>query len=134
MSSRGAGARGAGSFSQRVYRMVSRVPYGRVSTYGDIAALLGHPRAARGVGQALSRLPAGTDVPWWRVVNRAGELSIPAPDRPLQRVLLVQEGVRFRTGGGADLRRHRWNPDGRLGGRPRLAATPRAETSPEREP
>jgi methylated-DNA-protein-cysteine methyltransferase-like protein len=77
--------------------MVRRVPPGRVVSYGGVAALLGAPRAARGVGRALSTLPGDTDVPWWRVVNRNGEISIKgAPGLPaLQRTLLEAEGVEF---------------------------------------
>ena len=50
-------------------------PRGRIINYGSVAALVGEPRAARGVGYALSHLPPGTDVPWWRVVNRRGAIS-----------------------------------------------------------
>jgi len=97
------------AFSERVYAMVRRIPYGKACSYGDVAALLGHPRAARGVGQALAALPQPSDVPWWRVVNRNGELSIPHAGRAVQRMLLLEEGVAF-VGGRVDLRRHGWQP------------------------
>jgi methylated-DNA-protein-cysteine methyltransferase-like protein len=89
--------------------MVRSIPRGRATSYGAIAAYLGSPRAARGVGWALSALPAGTDVPWWRVVNRNGEISIKgAPGLPaLQRSLLEAEGVVFRKGR-IDLRKFGW--------------------------
>ncbi len=99
------------SFSDRVYRVVRRVPYGRVSTYGDIAALLGTPRGARGVGHALSTLPQGSDVPWWRVLNRSGEISMRGMGAHIQRVTLEQEGVRFTRGGRVELRAFRWMPE-----------------------
>ena len=85
------------SFPDRVFDLVLQVPEGMVVSYGGLAALLGTPRAARGVGRALSTLPHGTDVPWWRVVNRNGEISIKgAPGLPaLQRTLLEEEGVSF---------------------------------------
>jgi methylated-DNA-protein-cysteine methyltransferase related protein len=101
----------AADFTQRVYAMVARVPRGRIVSYGGVAALLGHPRAARGVGRALHALPDGSAVPWWRVVNRNGEISIrgfPHADR-LQRTLLEAEGVRFDGRGRADWRRFGWD-------------------------
>lgn len=97
-------------FAQRVYRLVHRVPTGKVVSYGGIAALLGVPRAARGVGQALSALPEGSDVPWWRVVNRNGEISIPDPRRFVQRSLLEAEGVRPGRGGRIDWKSYGWRP------------------------
>ncbi|MQA90719.1 MAG: methylated-DNA--[protein]-cysteine S-methyltransferase [Gemmatimonas sp.] len=96
------------TFSERVYATVRRIPYGRVVTYGGIAALLGTPRAARGVGSALAALPEGNDVPWWRVVNGRGEISLPHYPGRLQRMLLEQEGVPFRRSGTIDLRRFGW--------------------------
>jgi methylated-DNA-protein-cysteine methyltransferase related protein len=96
-------------FSERVYTMVRRIPYGKVCSYGDVAALLGQPRAARGVGQALATLPQPSDVPWWRVVNRSGQISIRHHGRALQRMLLHQEGVGF-IGSRVDLRRFGWRP------------------------
>ena len=66
-------------------------------SYGGVAAILGVPRAARGVGRALSTLPLDSGVPWWRVVNRNGAISIKgSPGLPvLQRTLLEAEGVEF---------------------------------------
>jgi methylated-DNA-protein-cysteine methyltransferase related protein len=95
-------------FATRTAAVVRRIPYGRVATYGDVAARLGLPRAARGVGRALHALPEGSDVPWWRVVNRNGQISTPHLAGRLQRMLLEQEGISFRGGERVDLRRHRW--------------------------
>ena len=91
--------------------MVSRCPRGKIVSYGGIAALLGHPRAARGVGHALSVLPDGTDVPWWRVVNRNGEISARGAIHAvrLQRALLESEGVKFDRRGRIDWKRFGWN-------------------------
>ena len=97
-------------FSARVLSMVRLIPYGKVTSYGDVAALLGAPRAARGVGHVLSGLPQGTDVPWWRVMNARGEVSIQHVGGRLQRLLLEQEGVRFDRGGRVDLRKFKWRP------------------------
>lgn len=101
-------------FDERVCALVRRVPRGRVISYGGVAALLGHPRAARGVGGALNRLPEDTDVPWWRVVNRNGEISIRGVlhGAAIQRRLLQREGVRFSREGRIDWRRYGWDPEG----------------------
>jgi len=103
------------SFRDEVLAMVRRVPEGKVVSYGAVASLLGAPRAARGVGRALGTLPPDTDVPWWRVVNRNGEISIKgAPGLPaLQRSLLAAEGVRPGPGGRISWTRFGWRgPEG----------------------
>jgi methylated-DNA-protein-cysteine methyltransferase-like protein len=99
-------------FARAVYTVVRKVPRGKVVTYGQVASILGHPRAARAVGTALSRLPRGLVriVPWQRVINAAGRISIRGdfvrPD--LQRHLLENEGVRFTRDGQVDLKAFRW--------------------------
>ena len=100
-------------FTHRVYECVSRVPRGRITSYGAVAAMLGTPRAARGVGWALSALPHGSAVPWWRVVNRNGEISLRNPPHApaLQRTLLEAEGVRFSRKGSIDWKKFGWIPD-----------------------
>lgn len=99
------------SFSERVYATVRRIPSGRCASYGDIAALLGSPRAARGVGWALNALDGDSDVPWWRVVNARGEISIRHPDvsPAVQRALLEDEGVEFDDDGRVDWSLVRWD-------------------------
>lgn len=93
------------NFFQQVYTLVSRIPAGKVATYGQIAILLGHPRAARTVGWALHGLPHGTDVPWQRVINSKGRISnyASALQLNLQKILLEQEGVQFDDDDGLDL-------------------------------
>jgi methylated-DNA-protein-cysteine methyltransferase-like protein len=88
-------------FASEVYRVVKRCPRGKIVSYGGVAAMLGQPRAARAVGRALNTLPEGANVPWWRVVNSRGEVSIRgvAHGDVLQRTLLEREGIKFGPGG-----------------------------------
>ena len=91
-----------------MYAVVRRVPPGRAATYGQIAAVLGRPRAARAVGGAMRRCPAG--VPWHRIVNAEGRISrrARAAGMVTQRLMLEREGITFRRGR-VDLARHRWD-------------------------
>lgn len=81
------------SFPQRVWQIVASIPEGYVTTYGDVALLAGSPRAARQVGGVLKRLPEGSTLPWHRVVNRHGDISLTGPDLQRQRQALLAEGV-----------------------------------------
>lgn len=100
---------------ERIYAVVRRIPEGRVATYGQVAALAGLPRQARQVGYALHALPAGSALPWHRVVNAQGRLSlgrvVPGGDL-VQRLRLEAEGVEFIAGRIA-LARFRWKPRGK---------------------
>jgi methylated-DNA-protein-cysteine methyltransferase-like protein len=87
-------------FSQMVYNLVAKIPYGRVTTYGLIALMLGFPQNARQVGQALHNAPQYLDLPCHRVVNHSGKL---APFWPEQRQLLENEGVHFNSFGNVDM-------------------------------
>lgn len=81
------------------------IPRGRVASYGQIATLAGLPGRARLVGRVLSHLPPGSEVPWQRVVNARGEISLPDDAGARQRRLLESEGVSFSASGRIDLRR-----------------------------
>jgi methylated-DNA-protein-cysteine methyltransferase-like protein len=101
-------------FQEAVYRIVALIPEGRVTSYGAVAAMAGQPRAARGVGWILNRLPPDTDLPWWRVVNREGGLStakLPDATGRLQRARLEKEGVPFDANGCVSDDRFWWRPD-----------------------
>ena len=95
-----------------VYRVVRRIPAGRVASYGQVAALAAMPRAARHVGYALAALPAESGVPWHRVVNAQGAISDREPRAivGLQRARLEAEGVSFGSAGRIDLARFGWQP------------------------
>jgi methylated-DNA-protein-cysteine methyltransferase-like protein len=101
------------SFFERVYCVVRQIPAGKVASYGQIAALLGHPQAARTVGWALNALTAerAAEVPWQRVINSAGRISISRADlsADVQRALLVTEGIEFDEREHVDLRRFGWS-------------------------
>jgi methylated-DNA-protein-cysteine methyltransferase-like protein len=98
-----------------VYRVVRRIPPGRVATYGQVAALAGIPGAARQVGWALHSLDADDDVPWQRVINARGEISARGVREieDLQRSLLQSEGVEFGRSGRIDLATYAWQPGAR---------------------
>jgi len=95
------------AFHRAVFRLVGRIPRGQVATYGQIAAIVGWPRAARAVGYAMRHCPAG--VPWHRVVNASGGISLRTNVSGMltQRLLLEQEGVPVKRGR-IRLDRHRW--------------------------
>src|SRR5262245_51133671 len=106
----------AGDSYRRIYAVVARIPRGRVATYGQVAALAGLPRQARLIGYALNVLPADSDVPWHRVVNAKGQISIRSGGMghdQLQAQLLEGEGVRF-VQGTIPMARHQWRPSARI--------------------
>lgn len=78
-------------FREKVYSIISKVPFGRVITYGDVAALAGNAYAARVVGGIAHYGDA--NLPWHRLVNRFGGLAAGFPGgREVQRALLLAEG------------------------------------------
>ncbi len=96
-----------------VYALVKKIPKGRVATYGQLAKLLGMPRHARHVGFALAAMPATVKIPWHRVVNAQGMISMrlkhwQSGSDDLQRILLEAEGVTFNLAGKIDLKRFGW--------------------------
>lgn len=82
------------------------IPYGQVATYSQIAAIVSHRGAARMVGWALHGLAEGTDVPWHRVINARGQISLDPGTR--QASLLRQEGLLVSAEGRIDLKRFQW--------------------------
>jgi len=95
---------------RRIHDVVRRIPRGRIATYGQIARLAGIPGQPRLVGYALHALPAHSAVPWQRVINAKGEISIRSGHESNQRRLLESEGVRFDSRGRTDLAKFQWRP------------------------
>lgn len=107
------------AFYAQVWQVVRQIPAGRVAAYGQIAALVLPPQGvsaeeyrawgARWVGGAMAACPQ--DVPWQRVLNAQGKISLPEQRGGLkQRQLLEAEGVSFDEKGRVDLRRFGWAP------------------------
>jgi len=103
-------AAGVGRHFPRIYEIVRMVPAGRVVSYGMVAALTDRctPRI---VGYAMASIPEGSDVPWHRVINSQGRISLRA-GADLQRKMLEAEGVVFDELGRVDLKRFAWEGPG----------------------
>ena len=99
------------SFYQKVYEIVREIPKGKVATYGQIAHMLGSPRASRAVGYALHFNPEPIKIPCHRVVNREGRLApgfvFGGPE--VQKQLLEQEGVEVSEDMYVDLKKYMWH-------------------------
>ena len=99
------------TFDQRVYAAVAQIPHGRLATYGQIAELIGAYGCARQVGWALRRLQLPSAVPWHRVVNARGEVSMSLSREGsdwIQRELLIAEGIPVDGEGRLELGRFLW--------------------------
>jgi len=104
-------------FAQRVLAVISRIPPGRIASYGDVAAAAGRPRAARAVGTIL-RTSGAPALPAHRVIAAQGRLGGFGGNLPLKRALLAAEGVIVRGNRVKDWRERRWTgaPSARRGG------------------
>jgi len=96
---------------QRIYAVLAAIPPGRVVTYGQVAELAGIPRAARLVGRTLRDLPSDSSLPWHRVINAAGKISLTADSQSGKKQIarLQQENVRV-DGSRISLAIYRWRP------------------------
>lgn len=94
---------------ERIYDVVKQIPYGKVATYGQVAALAGNKRWARVVGYALHANPDPENIPCYRVVNRFGEVSkafvFGGANRQIE--LLQAEGIEF-SDGKVDMDKYQW--------------------------
>lgn len=100
------------TYQKAVLRVVRRIPYGKVASYGQIARITGGGTSARMVGYALAANHGKEDVPWQRVINVKGKISLTGPDGALQRILLEDEGVQFSPQGNIDWDKFGWDGQG----------------------
>ena len=96
---------------ESIWQVVHMIPSGKVATYGQVAALAGLPKAARFAGSSLKGLPKATSIPWHRVINAQGRISLPPSSASYQEQhqRLTQEGVLIRNGRIA-LKNYQWEP------------------------
>ena len=101
--------RPASGLYETIWKTVRRIPRGRVASYGQVARVAGLQSHARLVGYALHSLPPGVPVPWHRVINAQGKISLPERNRHrrLQQQLLESEGIVFRRGR-VDMKKFGW--------------------------
>jgi methylated-DNA-protein-cysteine methyltransferase-like protein len=109
-------------FTRQVKAVLRRIPRGRVATYGQIAALAGRERAARGVAWILHSSSEAAGLPWHRVIGGEGKISLRrGRGFAEQRKRLSSEGIAVGRGGRVDLKRYRWEPAAGAAGRSRAA-------------
>jgi|SRR3989344_2418574 len=103
-------------FSSQVYEVVKTIPIGKVMSYGQVALYIGLPRAAQQVGWTLNRMKAVEEIPWWRVVNNQGRVSIKNFRHSAieQRNLLRKEGIKITEDFDFDIEKYRFIPDSKL--------------------
>lgn len=99
------------NFFKKVYEVVKHIPKGKVASYGQIARLLGNPRASRAVGYALHANPYPGVVPCHRVVNRVGRLApgFVFGGEDIQKEMLEAEGVAVDSEYLVDMNKYGWN-------------------------
>ena len=100
-------------FYQKVYTKVSKIPYGKVSTYGQIADLIYEYGKARQVGWALRRLKLPSNIPWHRVINSKGLITMRVSRNGtdwMQKELLINEGIKFNAEMKIDIKKYLWEP------------------------
>jgi methylated-DNA-protein-cysteine methyltransferase related protein len=101
------------STRERIYAQVRKIPCGKVATYGQIASLAGLEGQARQVGYAMAAVPSSSTIPWHRVINAQGRVSMRSEGPGgsiIQQQLLEREGVVFNAGARVVLARFRWMP------------------------
>ena len=97
------------NFSYRVKKIIKIVPKGKVATYGQIATLAGHPRGARLVSYILHSSSKKDNLPWHRIVNRNGKISLKRGyGYEIQQQLLKEEGIYFKDNDLIDLNKFGW--------------------------
>jgi methylated-DNA-protein-cysteine methyltransferase-like protein len=97
-------------FLPQIFSVIHQIPAGKVTTYGEVAKMSNFPGYARQVGKTLSQLPEGSKLPWHRVINSRGEISLQGHDMLRQKEKLEQEGVEVSDSGRINLKQYRWHP------------------------
>lgn len=97
-------------FSQQIFAIIHQIPFGQVATYGQIAKMAGYPGYARHVGKVLAQLPEQTRLPWFRVINSRGEISLSGSDKERQRTKLMAEDIAVSEEGKIRLKQYQWQP------------------------
>ncbi len=94
----------------RILTVIQQIPRGKVATYGQVARIAGIPRNSRQVGSVLKNLPPRSDIPWYRVVNSRGEISLRdnLQSQSYQRTALENEGIQFNGQGRLSLTTYGW--------------------------
>jgi methylated-DNA-protein-cysteine methyltransferase-like protein len=99
------------SFHDRIIATIKKVPQGSVATYGQIAAIAGNPQGARQVAWVLNSSSSKEKLPWHRIINKQGRISLESgAGYEEQRSLLEKEGIIFSLNGSIDLKRFLWTP------------------------
>jgi methylated-DNA-protein-cysteine methyltransferase-like protein len=93
---------------ERIWQFVKKIPHGKVATYGQIARLAGIDGHARFVGYALHGVPQKSGIPWHRVINSQGRISLSGLSARRQRRLLELEKIEFSPAGKIDLKTFQW--------------------------
>jgi methylated-DNA-protein-cysteine methyltransferase-like protein len=97
-------------FSELVIRIIKQIPYGKVATYGQIASYAGNPKGARQVSWLLHSSSQKENLPWHRVVNSKGRISLPKNHGyKIQKGLLEEEGIVFTKNDSIDFKRYLWD-------------------------
>lgn len=96
-------------FEDQIYAVLAQIPEKKVTTYGDVAKIAGFPRYARHVGRVLKQLPEGSRLPWFRVINGQGKISLTGERFLVQKQRLQQEGIEVSEEGRISLAKYRWD-------------------------
>ncbi|MCP3876270.1 MAG: MGMT family protein [Desulfobacteraceae bacterium] len=97
------------SFTQKALQIIRSIPEGKILTYGRIAAFAGKSNGARQISRLLHSMSQKHDLPWHRVVNAHGKISLkPSYGYELQKALLESEGIKFSLNDTIDLKKYLW--------------------------
>lgn len=97
-------------FLSQIFAVIHQIPFGTVTTYGEVARMAGYPGYARHVGKALGNLPEVSKLPWFRVINSQGNISLSGENFVRQREKLLAEQIEVNQNGRVNLRKYKWQP------------------------